>query len=60
LRTALEGLLSFMEGATLDWLSQRTYDRSQLQALITAASATIADAVEAADPSAHLRCIHAE
>jgi AcrR family transcriptional regulator len=60
LRTALEGFLSFMEGATLDWLDQRTYDRSQLHALITAASATMTDAVVAVDPSAPLRRINAE
>jgi AcrR family transcriptional regulator len=58
LRTALEGFLSFMEGATLDWLSQRTYKRSQLHALITAASVTISDAVVAVDPSAKLRRLH--
>jgi AcrR family transcriptional regulator len=55
LRTALEGFLSFMEGATLDWLSQRAYDRSRLHALITAASTTISGAVEAVDPSVQLR-----
>jgi AcrR family transcriptional regulator len=59
LRTALEGFLSFMEGATLDWLGQRTFERSQLHALITAASATMTDAVLAVDPSARLRRINA-
>jgi AcrR family transcriptional regulator len=60
LRTALEGFLSFMEGATLDWLSQRTYSRSRLHALITAASVTITDAVEAVDPSTKLRRLHSD
>jgi hypothetical protein len=49
---ALEGFLSFLEGATLDWLSHRGISRAALQdLLLTVAPVVPAAAAAAADPT---------
>jgi AcrR family transcriptional regulator len=52
LRTALHGWLSFMEGATLDWLSRRDLDRAQVRELLLAALDGALAAAAAVDPAA--------
>lgn len=49
LRIALEGFLSFMEGATLDWLNHRNISREALHRLIMAVTPAIPMAAVAAD-----------
>lgn len=51
---AIEGWLSFVEGATLDWLTRRTVTRDQLTRLIAAATPVLLAASTAAEPSLHL------
>lgn len=52
LRTAFEGLLSFIEGVTLDWLTHRDIDRATVVRLILTAAFAMPEAVLAADPDA--------
>ena len=52
LRTALHGWLSFMEGATLVWLSRRDLDRAQVRELLLAALDGALAAAAAVDPAA--------
>jgi AcrR family transcriptional regulator len=49
LRTSLHGWLSFMEGATLDWLDARDLERGQLRELLLAALAGALGAAHAVD-----------
>lgn len=51
MRVALEGFLSFMEGATLDWLSHRKISREALHRLIMSLAAAVPMAAVAADPT---------
>ncbi len=51
LRAALEGWLSFIEGASLDWLDHRDLDAEQLRELLVAALAGSLQAALAVDPT---------
>lgn len=51
LRVALEGFLSFLEGATLDWLSHRGISRAALQDLLLTVAPVVPTAAAAADPT---------
>lgn len=51
LRVTLEGFLSFMEGATLDWLTHRHIDRAALRDLIAAVAGSVLRAAAAVDTS---------
>jgi AcrR family transcriptional regulator len=51
LRTALEGWLSFVEGASLDWLVRRDLQREEVRGLLIAALGGALAAARAADPS---------
>lgn len=51
LRVAFEGFLSFMEGATLDWLTHRHLDRGALRDLIAAVAGAVLRAAAAVDTS---------
>lgn len=51
LRVTFEGLLSFMEGATLDWLTHRKISRAALKQLILGAAAALLSAAAAVDPT---------
>jgi AcrR family transcriptional regulator len=51
LRTALEGWLSFVEGASLDWLVKRDLDREEVRGLLIAALGGALAAARTADPS---------
>lgn len=50
LRITFEGFLSFVEGATLDWLTHRRIDRSALQDLLIAVAGSVLDAAATVDP----------
>jgi len=54
LRVALEGFLSFLEGATLDWLSHRGISRAALQDLLLTVAPVVPTAALAADPTMDL------
>lgn len=51
LRIAVEGFLSFLEGATLDWLSHRGISRAALHDLIMTIAPVTPAAAATADPS---------
>ena len=51
LRTALQGWLSFIEGATLEWLAARKLERAQLRDLLLAALLGSLGAARAVDGS---------
>lgn len=51
LRVALEGFLSFLEGATLDWLGHRGISRSALKDLLLTVAPVVPIAAVAADPT---------
>ncbi len=51
LRAALEGWLSFVEGASLDWLLRRDLSRDDMRRLLIAALGGALEAARAADPS---------
>jgi AcrR family transcriptional regulator len=51
LRVAFEGFLSFMEGATLDWLNHREISREALHTLILAIAPAVQAAAVVADPT---------
>lgn len=57
LRVAFEGFLSFMEGATLDWLDHRSMSRQALHRLISAVASAVPAAALAADPALVLQPI---
>lgn len=50
LRAALEGWLSFVEGASLDWLEHRDLDRERVRTLLLNALAGAVAAARAVDP----------
>jgi len=54
LRAALEGWLSFVEGATLDWLAHRGLTAVELRELLVAALAGCLHAARAVDPAIEL------
>lgn len=51
LRVALEGWLSFVEGASLDWLLRRDLERDEIRDLLIAALGGALGAAVAADPT---------
>jgi AcrR family transcriptional regulator len=51
LRVALEGWLSFVEGASLDWLGRRDLGREEVRGLLIAALGGALAAARMADPS---------
>jgi AcrR family transcriptional regulator len=51
LRVALEGWLSFVEGASLDWLGRRDLGREEMRGLLIAALGGALAAARTADPS---------
>lgn len=51
LRVTFEGFLSFMEGATLDWLTHRQIDRAALRDLIAAVAGGVLRAAAVVDTS---------
>ncbi|WP_166460419.1 TetR/AcrR family transcriptional regulator [Mycobacterium paragordonae] len=55
LRVTFEGFLSFMEGATLDWLGHRQITRSALKELILAVAAAVLDAAASIEPALPIR-----
>lgn len=54
LRVTFEGFLSFVEGATLDWLTHRRIDREVLRALLLEVARTVLDAASAVDSDLHI------
>lgn len=51
LRVTFEGFLSFVEGATLDWLTHRRVSRDALKELIAAVARAVLDAAASVDPT---------
>jgi hypothetical protein len=54
LRVTLEGVLSAMEGATLDWLSHRSFPRATLKELLLAIAQHAILAAASIDPTFRL------
>lgn len=54
LRVTFEGFLSFMEGATLDWLAHRSIDRRDLHELLVQVGTAVLQAASAVDPTVRL------